>query len=82
MANGLAITEPPAGNTDIDISDSANGEILAVGDGSQLVTLKNSSRSLPLGNPVELAWRRFADQVILVADKPTAQVGPAGQSKR
>ena len=41
LANGLAITEPPAGNTDIDISDSANMERLAEGNGNQLVAVSN-----------------------------------------
>ena len=41
LANGLAITEPPAGNNDIDISDSANGERLAEGNGNQLVAVSN-----------------------------------------
>ena len=41
LANGLAITEPPAGNNDIDISDSANSERLAEGNGNQLVAVSN-----------------------------------------
>ena len=41
LANGLAITEAPAGNDDIDISDSANSERLAEGNGNQLVAVSN-----------------------------------------
>ena len=41
LVNGLAITEAPTGNTDIDIFDSANGERLAGGNGGQLIAVSN-----------------------------------------
>ena len=41
LANGLAITEPPAGNNSIGIFDSANSERLAEGNGNQLVAVSN-----------------------------------------
>ena len=50
LVNGLAITEAPANNTNIDIFDSANGERLAGGNGGQLIAVSNFFTITSTGN--------------------------------
>ena len=52
LANGLAITEAPAGNTDIEIRDSDGlpGATVPVGDGSQLIPVSNFFTITSTGN--------------------------------
>ena len=50
LANGLAITEPPAGNDDIDIFDSDVGGTLAAGNGNQLIAISDLVTIASTGN--------------------------------